>query len=162
MATPTQIDQLRLAPKAKVAAILLNEKFPETVFTSGYRNLADQIRVMAANEYKSPGWIGETYKVGGELQRLIAKTRPLTKVAMQETIEAFFQSKSTEYPLQFSRHLEGYAFDIQPLIDVTGMPTADGFQVVDYCRRCLGAEKVLLREGGLVIWHVQFTPTEDV
>ena len=162
MATATQIDQLRLAPRAKVGAILLNEKFPETVFTSGYRNLTDQIRVMALNQFRYPGWIGETYKCGEELQKLITAKKPITQTAISELIGGYFESKPVDFATRFSRHLEGYAFDVQPIVDMSGMPTSAGFQVVDYCRRCLGAEKVLLREGGLVVWHVQFTPTEEV
>jgi len=164
MATKSQIDCLRLAPRAKVAAVLLNERFPDVEFTSGLRDVPAQARVMAVNQIRQPKWIGQTYIQGKELQKdienniLYLETLP----QMQEFILTWLQRQTPEFLAGFTRHLGGYAFDIQPLVDNTGIITAQGFKVVEFIKSNIRPEKFLQSEGGLPVWHLQFTPTEEV
>lgn len=164
MATKDQIDLLRLAPRAKAGAVLLNERFPDVVFTSGYRDLRTQARVMAENQFKDPKWIGKTYRFGGELQLILDKniTSLVTMRQLEDAIYNYLAQQSEAWLARFSRHLTGYAFDVEPWVDSEGLPTARGWQLVDFMRTKIGSEKVLLREGNQVIWHCQFTPTEEV
>jgi hypothetical protein len=164
MATREQIDLLRLAPRAKAGARLLNERCPYVEFTSGSRSVAEQARVMAVNEWRAPGWIGATYRRGADLADSIRVNRAQLRAEadLRHWIERYLSVQSEEWLSGLSRHLTGYAFDVRPVIDDNGHPTAKGWAIIDCARRDIGAENVLLREGGLVIWHVQFTPTEEV
>lgn len=162
MASKSDIDALRLAPRAKVAAVLLNEMFPEVVFTSGLRDINKQAGAMAKNVLRNPLWIGQTYLKGAELQATLDRIKPQTQAAAHLAILEYLQSKPESWLAEFSRHFVGYAFDVQPVVDITGIPTAQGHKIIECLRFKLGAEKVLLKEGGLVVWHVQFTPTEEV
>jgi hypothetical protein len=164
MATREQIDLLRLAPRAKAGAVLLNERFPDVKFTSGYRDLAAQARVMAVNQFRDPKWIGKTYYVGQELQSILDKniTDIKTLRQLEQTIYDYLAQQSESWLSRLSRHLSGYAFDVEPWVDRDGLPTAQGWELVDFMRTGIGAEKILLREGNQVIWHCQFTPTEEI
>lgn len=164
MATMNQINLLRLAPRAKTGAILLNERFPEIVFTSGLRDISKQAQVMAKNQLRDPQWIGKTYLRGAELQSALDANAQKVKdpKVLNEFILNYLKNQSDIWLAGLSRHLGGYAFDVEPVVDVTRIPTARGWKIVEFMRRSIGAEKVLLREGNEVIWHVQFTPTEEV
>jgi hypothetical protein len=162
MATRSEIDMLRLAPRAKAGAVLLNEMFPDTVFTSGLRDILKQSVAMARNVARNPKWIGETYKHGQELQELLDRAQLKGQATVQQAIYGYLSGKSEEWLARFSRHFAGYAFDVLPVADVTGIPTVVGHKMIELMRFGIGAEKVLLREGGQVVWHVQFTPTEEV
>lgn len=162
MATKNEIDLLRLAPRARTAAVLLNEMFPEVVFTSGLRDINKQASVMAKNVLRNPLLVGQTYLKGAELQERLERIKPQTQAEAHLAILEYFQSKPESWLAEFSRHFGGYAFDVQPIVDITGIPTARGHKIIECLRFKLGAEKVLLKEGGLVVWHVQFTPTEEV
>ncbi len=162
MATKSEIDMLRLAPRAKAGAVLLNERFPDTVFTSGLRDIQKQSVAMARNVARNPKWIGETYKYGQELQALLDRAQLKDASSVQRAIHDYLSSQPEEWLAKFSRHFAGYAFDVLPVADVTGIPTAVGHKMIEFMRFGIGAEKVLLREGGQVVWHVQFTLTEEV
>lgn len=162
MATKNEIDLLRLAPRARVAATILNEMFPDIVFTSGLRDVRKQAGAMAKNFLRNPQWIGQTYLKGAELQTRLDRIKPQTQAEAHLVILEYLESKPESWLADFSRHFAGYAFDVQPVVDVTGIPTARGHKIIECLRFKLGAEKVLLKEGGLVVWHVQFTPTEEV
>jgi hypothetical protein len=164
MATREQLDQLRLAPRAKTGAVLLNERFPDIQFTSGLRDTRAQARVMASNQLRKPFWIKNTYIHGRDLQQLIDAQGPqlLTQVALQEFIQNWLESRSVEDLAGFSRHLGGYAFDIKPIVDHKGDTTALGFDVLAFVHTVVLPEKFLQWEGGLQVWHLQFIPTEEV
>lgn len=162
MATKNDIDLLRLAPRARTAAVILNEMFPDIIFTSGLRDIPKQAGVMARNVLRNPRWVGKTYKQGAELQARLDRIKPQTQAEAHLAILEYFQTKSDVWLADFSRHFGGYAFDVAPVVDVTGIPTARGAKMIEAMKFKIGAEKVLLREGGLVVWHVQFTPTEEV
>lgn len=161
MATKNEIDLLRLAPRARAGAVILNEMFPEISFTSGLRDISKQAGAMAKNVLKNPQWVKETYLKGEELQAKLDRIKPQTQAAAHLAILEYFQSKPEAWLANFSRHFAGYAFDVAPVVDITGIPTARGHKIIEAMRFKLGAEKVLLKEGGLVVWHVQFTPTEE-
>jgi hypothetical protein len=57
------ISSLDLSPKAKKAAEALLKEYPDIMFTSGRRDLADQARAMAGNVVKKRDWIKKTYMV---------------------------------------------------------------------------------------------------
>jgi hypothetical protein len=143
---------------------LLNERFPDLEFTSGLRDVPAQARVMATNQLRKPFWIGSTYKQGKELQKLINENSENlgSLAAMTAFIQQWLLAKTPEDLGEFSRHLGGYAFDIQPMLDNRGILTSPGFKVVEFIKQYVRPEKFLQWEGGLAIWHLQFTPTEEI
>lgn len=166
MATKDQIDRLRLSPRAKAGAVLLNERHPNVIFTSGYRDLPKQAEVMAHNTMSNPKWVGQTYKIGAELQEAIDYIFKSVSAPSEQLVKSvifdYMAAQTDAWRAGLSRHLAGYAFDIMPVVDRDLIPTSDGWRIIEFCRLHIGAEKVLLREGGQVIWHVQFTPSEEV
>ena len=65
------IDQLRLSPAAKKAAVYLLEQHPSIVFTSGRRDAQEQAHAMACNVVTDPKWIMRTYLRGASLQTAV-------------------------------------------------------------------------------------------
>ena len=162
MATREQLDQLRLAPRAKTGAVLLNERFPDIQFTSGLRDIQAQARVMATNQLRKPFWIRDTYLRGKELQRLLDTQTLNTQLELQAFIQKWLEGQTSEQLAQLSRHLGGYAFDIKPSVDRKGYTNTQGFDMISFIHTVVQPEKFLQWEGGLQIWHLQFIPTEEV
>jgi len=162
MATREQLDQLRLAPRAKTGAVLLNERFPDMQFTSGLRDIQAQARVMATNQLRKPFWIRDTYLRGKELQRLLDTQTLNTQLELQAFIQKWLEGQTSEQLAQLSRHLGGYAFDIKPSVDRKGYTNTQGFDMISFIHTVVQPEKFLQWEGGLQIWHLQFIPTEEV
>jgi len=162
MATREQLDQLRLAPRAKTGAVLLNERFPDMQFTSGLRDIHAQARVMATNQLRKPFWIRDTYLRGKELQRLLDTQTLNTQLELQAFIQKWLEGQTSEQLAQLSRHLGGYAFDIKPSVDRKGYTNTQGFDMISFIHTVVQPEKFLQWEGGLQIWHLQFIPTEEV
>lgn len=156
------VSELDLSPVAKAAAEKLVASFPQVVFTSGRRDLRKQAEVMATNELRDPGWVKSTYKISEPFVWWIEQNKPKSQVEMAIGFHDVMMRMSQEEIDQVSKHLSGNAFDIKPIIDKTGMPTTEGFEIVDFCRSKLGAEKILLREGNLIVWHVQFSTVKEV
>lgn len=149
------ITQMQLAPVAQEAAERLLVRFPEVQFTSGRRTMRDQARVMATNIRANPRWIIETYQAGAPLQSWL--DRHFTSLSWEEIEQGLFeQLMAMPNAHQLSRHLKGLAFDLLPMVDRDGLPTAQGREVMDYIRLDMRPRKFLTREGGLVRWHVDF------
>lgn len=157
MATHQDVDSLDLATHAKACALLLCDSFPDVKFTSGRRSIAQQAKAMAQNVVRNRRWIGETYRHGASLQGWIDR-HPEVRAASQieAGLLALMQNMKPEDLAKLSKHFTGMAFDLEPIVDHQGLPTARGFEIVDFIRQHLQGAKVLLREGGLVVWHVQF------
>lgn len=158
-----ELEQLRLAPYAMECARRLKHRFPNVVFTSGRRSLEDQARVMATNVMKNRNWIRETYKVGELLQPVVDRApRNASRTQMEGLLLNQMLLLQDADVMKISAHLTGDAFDIRPMVDASDIPTAEGFDVIDFIRRDLQDSRLLLREGGLVIWHCQFPQSVEV
>lgn len=149
------VAQLSLDPIAHEAALKLANRFPTIQFTSGRRSLMDQARIMTVNVRSNPQWIGQTYLHGGALQTFV--DRNIGDLTWEELEQGLFEElMQMPNAHRLSRHLSGLAFDVHPLVDHDGLPTAEGRRVMDYIRRELYPRTFLTREGGLVRWHVDF------
>lgn len=157
------LEQLRLSPYTLEQARKLKERFPFLVFTSGRRSLEDQARVMAANVMKNRQWIKQTYREGHLIQPVVDQApQGASQVQLEGLIYNRMLALNDLETMKISAHLTGDAFDIQPVVDKEGLPTSEGFEVVDFIRRDLRDSRLLLREGGLVIWHCQFPRSVEV
>lgn len=147
---------LGLHPEVELAARRLVEQFPHVQITSGRRTLADQARVMTVNLRRNPKWIGQTYRHGQQLQAFVDARRTL--LTWDELERALLQ-QLTQMPNveRLSWHLTGRAFDIHPITDHEGNPTGEGRAVLTWIESELQPDRLLTWEGGLPIWHMQFT-----
>jgi hypothetical protein len=148
------IDSLKLSPKAKKGAELLLKEYPDIVFTSGRRDLAEQARAMAGNVAKKRDWIEKTYKsneASKACQKWVddhpdAKTQKEIAAGLLETLKALGPKAG-----QMSRHLSGDAFDIQPVKDKDKAAA-----IKKSIKELPDMKQFLDKEGGLEIWHVGF------
>jgi hypothetical protein len=146
------ISSLNLSTKAKKAAEELLKKYPDIIFTSGRRDLADQARAMAGNVVTKRDWIKKTY-MSNDASKACQKwvddhPDAKTQKEIAEGLLATLKSLGAKAG-QISKHLTGDAFDVQPV-------TKDAAAIKDTIRKLPGATKFLEKEGGLVRWHVQF------
>lgn len=165
------IDQLRLAPSAKKAAIYLKERHPYIIFTSGRRDIMEQAHAMACNVVTDPKWIYRTYVRGAPLQTAIDRyrlqARPWTVNAIEDVLLQAMNALSDDELRGLSRHFTGDAFDIKPILDNTLQPLPEGHAVLDTIRAMMkdpstDMEKFLSKEGDLIRWHCQFFPSIEV
>jgi hypothetical protein len=127
------IGQLSLAPLAQTGAMQLATMFPEVVFTSGRRSIEKQASVMAFNTMKNRQFIEQTYIDGEHLQRVVNKLAgDCTRQAMEATLYDALMQLDTNALMRVTRHLTGDAFDIQPIVDNSGIPSTKGQMVIDY------------------------------
>lgn len=108
---------------------------------------------MASNIISSNNrnWISSTYVAAGKLQEWVNKN-PEKKTVDELTagLEDTLNSMSDSEHAGVSKHLNGDAFDVQPV------DTKDAKEIQDDMRNLPGATKFLDSEGGLQRWHVQF------
>ena len=162
------IPQLQLAPAARDAAIKLQAAFPDVVFTSGRRSIEKQAQMMSRNMVKAPEgplkWLTNTYIYSDPLYHVLndGSVNLASQVGIEAKLLDTMLAMDTINLLRISRHLTGDAFDIDPITDNMGVPTAYGQRVIDYVRRNIPEAKMLLREGGLIVWHVQLPPSVEV
>lgn len=157
------IAQLHLAPCARRGAEQLQAACPWVVFTSGRRDLDGQAHAMAVNTVQNRHWIGQTYLHAAPLQTWVmehpdAETVDQLHDGLYQVLLALPDAEVS----RISRHLTGDAFDVQPLADHDGKPTGDGQKLLEAMRALPGVERILLKEGGLVRWHIQFSPSVEV
>jgi hypothetical protein len=146
------LSSLNLSSTAKKAAESLLKKYPDTVFTGGRRDLADQARAMASNVVSKRDWIKKTYMANDAskaCQKLVddhpeTKTQKDIAAGLLETLKGLDNKAG-----QISKHLTGDAFDVQPV-------TKDAAAIKKTIQTLPGAKNFLEKEGGLVRWHVQF------
>ncbi|HTE21059.1 MAG TPA: hypothetical protein VK689_22055, partial [Armatimonadota bacterium] len=110
--------------------------------------LAGQARAMAGNVVRNRQWIAQTYRASDAIRQLQnwVNTHPQANTAAEiaQGLLSVMNSMSDSQRSGISRHLSGRAFDIQP-----GSCPVSAVQA-------LHPQRFLTREGGLVIWHVQF------
>src|SRR3569623_1135971 len=118
------IDHLELVGAAKSGAQALLVKFPEIVFTSGRRGVADQARAMASNVIKNRQWIAGTYVDTAEsraLQHWIdAHPQAVTQGAIAAGLEQVMPPWSDTQRANVSKLFSGQAFDVQPVAGSRG------------------------------------------
>lgn len=148
------VEQMDLLPVAERAARLLLSTHPEVVFTSGRRNPIDQARAMSGNVSRNRQFIKFTYRpsaLASSLQEWVdAHTDAVTPMAIATGLLSVFDSFPRHQVVKFSRHMQGLAFDVQPI------PGPHGEAVKESIRQLPGLDKFLEREAGLVVWHAQF------
>jgi GH24 family phage-related lysozyme (muramidase) len=147
-----KISPLNLSPKAKKAAEALLEKYPDIIFTSGRRDLAEQAKAMAQNVVQARDYIKSTYKTndaGTACQKWVDDHQDATT---EDKIAAGLLKTLTELgdkAGQISLHLTGDAFDVQPV-------PKDAPAILKAMKELKGCTEFFEKEAGLVIWHVGF------
>ena len=148
------IDSLNLSPKARKGAELLLKQYPDIVFTSGRRDIAQQASAMAGNVVLKRDYIKNTYSkndASKACQKWVddhpeATTKKAIAAGLLETFKKLGPKAG-----QISKHLTGDAFDIQPVKD---KEKADAIK--KSIQELPGLNKFLEKEAGLERWHVQF------
>lgn len=149
------VDDLDLAATAKAAALSLQAQFPNDVkFTSGRRSIERQASAMAPNIVKNRKWIEQTYKASPQraaLQTWVDDNPAATTAASIEAgLQSVMNSWTEAQQRNFSRHITGDAFDVQP---VSG---AQGERIKQAIAKLPKLNWHTFQEGGLEIWHAQF------
>jgi hypothetical protein len=148
------VDDLDLVEYAKAAASKLQSDFPDVIFTSGRRDVAQQANAMAANVVQNRHWIMDTYADSNErddLQAWVdANPTATTKEAIASGLAGIMSNWTDEQKGRFSRHFSGQAFDVQPVTGSNGNLIKAGIKSLPNLRKFLDSE------GGLVIWHADF------
>ena len=149
------VDDLDLAASAKAGAQNLQEQFPNDVkFTSGRRSIERQASAMAPNVVKNRKWIEQTYKASPQraaLQKWVDDNpAATTTAAIAAGLQSVMNSWTEAQQRNFSRHITGDAFDVQP---VAG---AQGEKIKQAIATLPKLNWHTFQEGGLEIWHAQF------
>ena len=149
------VDDLDLAASAKAGAQNLQEQFPSDVkFTSGRRSIERQASAMAPNVVKNRKWIEQTYKASPQraaLQKWVDDNpAATTAAAIAAGLQSVMNSWTEAQQRNFSRHITGDAFDVQP---VAG---AQGEKIKQAIATLPKLNWHTFQEGGLEIWHAQF------
>ena len=130
------------------------EKHPGVVFTSGRRTVKQQAKAMAGNVSANRKWIEQTYVASPQrtkLQKWVDEhPKAKSKADIAAGLESIFETFTDAQKNQFSRHITGQAFDLQPV------PGAAGKKIKDTIRSLPKLRKFLEKEGGLVRWHADF------
>lgn len=158
------IDQMRLNPTAKAGAVILKERCPYVVFTSGRRDRHAQARIMAENSIGERQWVSHTYLHAADFQTwLDLHPEAQTVEQIAHGFSHILAAMPDDDLEKLSRHCSGNAFDVLPLIrDAKGTPTEEGQMVLLVIRQLPGLDKLLTKEGGKVRWHAQFTESAEV
>lgn len=139
---------------AQAGAEALAKAFPEVVFTSGRRGVADQARAMSQNLVRNRQWIGQTYVVTDEsraLQQWVnAHPEAKSAAAIAAGLAAIMDGWSDAQRGRVSKHFSGQAWDVAPVAGPRGA------KIIAFIRKLPGLGKFLDHEGGLVRWHAQF------
>ena len=151
------IADLDLGASAKAAAEDLLAQFPSDVkFTSGRRSIAEQASAMAPNVVANRRWIEQTYKASPQrtaLQKWVDDhPTATTEAAISAGLEGVMKKWTEAEQRNFSRHITGDAFDVQPVAGDTGE------KIKQAIAKLPKLHWHAFSEGGLVIWHAQFEP----
>lgn len=148
------IDDLNLVDYAKTAAQTLQSQFPDVVFTSGRRDVAQQAHAMAGNVVQNRDWIKATYLASSErdaLQGWVDNNPDATTAsAIAAGLVGIMSSWTDDQKRRLSRHFSGQAFDVQPMTGSHGDDVKTAIKALPNLRQFLD------KEGGLVIWHSDF------
>ena len=150
------IEALDLAPTARAAAYALKKEHPTVGFTSGRRDKSDQARAMAGNVVNNRQWITQTY-AKSDLRTALqvwldAHPKSVTKDEIEAGLLSVFNAATPTEVGNFSKHLSGEAFDVQPITNDAAQADA----IKNTIRGLAGLGKFLETEGGLMRWHAQF------
>ncbi len=143
-----------LIGNALAAANTLRGKFPNAVFTSGLRTVAEQARAMAANVAADRHWIKDTYipsKASGACQDWVFEHPSAQLLDIEIAITSILHGFTPDELAKLSKHLSGQAFDVLPIAGRVGLPIKNEL-------RALAAKyggKFLEHEGSLSRWHWQ-------
>jgi hypothetical protein len=146
-ASSTDIASLNLAPDVAKKARELNKHAPSVRFTSGRRDIAKQARAMANNIVHNRKWIEQTYRSTAAIRALQQWVDAHPSADTNEIATGLAQvmkGMPSAQQMGISRHLSGRAFDVQP----NSCPESAIW--------ALSPRTFLQKEGGLVIWHVDF------
>jgi hypothetical protein len=143
-------DEMSLTPDAeRVCADLVRLA---AVPTSGHRTVAGQAHAMAVNVAVNRAWIGQTYRHGAELQKLV-DAHP-EWVTVRDIGEGLYLAMMHDglLPAQLSHHLSlpCRCFDLSP----ESVTEAVRRRIEDYQREGVIAQ-VLWIEGGLKKCHIE-------
>lgn len=149
------IDDLDLDASAKAAAEKLLAEFPgDITFTSGRRSIQEQASAMAPNVVANRKWIEQTYKNSPQraaLQKWVDDHPDAkTAAAIATGLEAVMNSWTPDQKRNFSRHITGDAFDVQPVQGTKGE------KIKQAIAKLPKLNWHAFSEGGLEIWHAQF------
>jgi hypothetical protein len=149
------IADLDLGASAKAAAEALLKQFPADVkFTSGRRSIPEQASAMAPNVVKNLKWIEQTYKDTPQraaLQKWVDDHPAATTAAAIATgLKGVMQAWTEAQKRNFSRHISGDAFDVQPVAGEVGK------KIKEAIGKLPKLNWHTFSEGGLEIWHAQF------
>ena len=156
--TDADIDALNLAPTCKQAAIALRTACPAVVFTSGRRTPAQQASAIPANIVKSKDrqWIAKTYATSSARDAcqgwVDEHPDATTQGDLAGGLAGVLGDLDDDQLARLSRHLAGMAFDVQPVADADG-----GAAIKAAIAKLDGLDKFLDKEGGLTVWHAQFS-----
>ncbi len=157
------IAQMKLSRIAREGAERLQAECPWVVFTSGRRDLEDQAHAMAVNTMHDRQWISQTYLHGQPLQRWVdAHPEADSTERLAEGLYTVMLALPDADISKLSRHFTGDAFDVRPMQSENGLPTLYGEKIIAAMRELPGIDKVLLKEGRLVVWHAQFISSVEV
>lgn len=157
-----RVAPLNLDSWAREAATLIATEFAEISFTSGRRDAADQARAMAQNVVVPPAnlkWIEETYRDTPEramLQQWVDQHPQATTVTeLAAGLLGVMKAWPAARLANFSRHLSGLAFDIQPFSGGNAAKVKARMKTLPHLHQ------VLFKEGGAVRWHVACRSREE-
>lgn len=144
-----------LKGKALLAAQEFADAFPDAVFTSGKRSLAEQARAMSTNVAINRAFIAQTYRPSKASQLAHAAVIKHTEAKTASAITAVILSALNGLPDdelgKLSLHLSGEAFDVKPVKGVRGGEMAAFLH--ELAARHGG--QFLEWEAGLRRWHWQ-------
>jgi hypothetical protein len=153
MAAAASISDLGLIEYAKSGAQKLRDKYPNTVFTSGRRNVQKQADAMAGNVVRNRKWIQQTYRASPQrdaLQKWVDDhPAATTKATISAGLKGIMDGWTDDQRGRFSKHFGGLAFDVKPV-------SQDADKIKSFIRALPHLHKFLESEGGLTIWHADF------
>jgi hypothetical protein len=130
--------------------------FPDAVFTSGRRSVAEQAEAMACNVVLNRAWIRETYvpsRVSAACQTWVDTVpQPVNHANIAAGLARVLSGFSDAELARLSLHMGGGAFDVSPAT------VSDEAQAWLVARAAKEGGRVLFREGGLRRVHAQFPP----
>lgn len=150
-----QIDMLNLSPQTAELAYQIKDVTPSVSFTSGRRDIAKQASAMAANVLRSRQFIKNTYKAStlrDKLQAWVdANPGAITQAAVLNGLMSVFNAADPASVADFSKHLAGDAFDVQPVNGALGNQIYNSLNQL----QTQGKGKFISNEGGLRRWHFE-------
>lgn len=150
------VDDLDLQAYVKLAAEQLLAAHPSVVFTSGRRTVKGQADAIAGNVVANRKYIEETYAASSErdaLQNWVDDhPEATTTTAISAGLEGIMNGWSDTQKGKLSRHFSGEAFDVKPVSGSSGDAIKTTIKTLPKLRKFLEAE------GGLTIWHAEFSP----